>query len=69
MWLRRKLRELQKSPGYGRTKPGPVVAISLIPPKTADKQNFRTHDAIVISQMEGFSPEPLEAFTSRMTGK
>jgi hypothetical protein len=62
------LRELQKSPGYGRTKPMPVVAISLIPPQTADKQNFRTHDAIVISQMEGFSPEPLEAFTSRMTG-
>lgn len=67
-WLRRKLRELEKSPGYGRTKPKPVVAISVIPPKTADKQNFRTHDAIVISQMEGFSPEPLEAFTSRMTG-
>ena len=67
-WLRRKLRELQKSPGYGRTKPRPVVAISVIPPTTADKQNFRTHDAIVIPQLDGFSPEPLGAFTSRLIG-
>jgi hypothetical protein len=41
-WLRRKLRELQKSPGYGRTKPIPIVAISLIPPRTSDKERFRT---------------------------
>jgi hypothetical protein len=68
-WLRRKLRELQKSPGYGRTKPMPVVAISLIPPRTADKESFRTHDAVVISQMDGFSPEPLEPLISRVTGK
>lgn len=65
-WLRRKLRELQKSPGYGRTKPMPVVAIALMPPKTAEKESFRTHDAIVIPQMDGFSPEPLKAFISRL---
>jgi hypothetical protein len=68
-WLRRKLRELQKSPGYGRTKPAPVVGISMMPPRTTEKQSFRTHDAIVISQMDGFAPEPLEAFVSRLTGK
>ncbi|OFV91559.1 MAG: hypothetical protein A3G76_07025 [Acidobacteria bacterium RIFCSPLOWO2_12_FULL_65_11] len=68
-WLRRKLRELQKSPGYGRTKPVPVVAISVIPPKTVEKESLRTHDAIVISQTDGFSPDPLQAFISRLTGK
>jgi hypothetical protein len=65
-WLRRKLRELQKSAGYGRTKPAPTIAIALIPPQTADKERFRTHEALVIPQWGGFSPDPLRAFVSRM---
>jgi hypothetical protein len=65
-WLRRKLRELQKSAGYGRTKPAPTIAISLIPPRTADKERFRTHEALVISQLDGFSPHPLRPFVSRV---
>jgi hypothetical protein len=67
-WLRRKLRELQKSRGYGRIKPPPVVGISLIPPKTAEKESFRTHEAIVIPQFEGFSSDPLGQFISRLHG-
>jgi hypothetical protein len=59
-WLRRKLRELQKSPGYGRSKPVPIVAISLVPPRTPDKERFRTHEALVIPQWDGFSHEPLQ---------
>jgi hypothetical protein len=65
-WLRRKLRELQKSAGYGRTKPAPAVGIALIAPKTAEKERFRTHEAAVIPQFEGFSPEPLRQFVSRL---
>ena len=61
-WLRRKLRELQKSPGYGRTKSAPRLAISLIPPRTPDKERFRTHEALVIPQFDGFSAEPLGRF-------
>lgn len=67
-WLRRKLRELQKSPGYGRTKPLPPTAISLIPPRTSDKERFRTHEATVIPQWEGFSPEPLQPLISSLKG-
>lgn len=63
-WLRRKLRELQKSAGYGRTKPMPVVAISLIPPAAPEKERFRTHEAMVISQLAGFSPDALQPFIS-----
>jgi hypothetical protein len=63
-WLRRKLRELQKSAGYGRVKPAPTVAITLIPPQTPDKERFRTHEALVIPQWSGFSPDPLRAFVS-----
>lgn len=58
-WLRRKLRELQKSPGYGRTKSLPFVAITLVSPRTPFKERFRTHEALVIAQWDGFSPEPL----------
>jgi hypothetical protein len=65
-WLRRKLRELQKSAGYGRTKPMPVVAISLIPPVVPEKERFRTHEAMVISQLAGFSPDALQPFISRL---
>ena len=67
-WLRRKLRELQKSAGYGRTKPMSAVAVSLVPPKTPEKNSFRTHEATVISQMDGFSPDPLRQLVTRLKG-
>jgi len=67
-WMRRKLRELQKSPGYGRSKPIPIVAISLVPPRTPDKERFRTHEAQVIPQWDGFSPEPLQPLISSLKG-
>ena len=67
-WLRRKLRELQKSPGYGRTKPMPTVAISLVPPRTPDKERFRTHEALVIHQWDGFSAEALQPLISSLKG-
>ena len=67
-WLRQKLREVQKSPGYGRTKPMPVVGICLVPPKTPAKDRFATHDAMVISQSDGFSPDPLQPFVARVKG-
>ncbi|MGA8220759.1 MAG: DUF4062 domain-containing protein [Candidatus Acidiferrales bacterium] len=65
-WLRRKLREFQKSAGYGRTKPQPIVAVSLVVPKTEEKERFRTHEALVIPQFDGFSPGPLQPFISRL---
>ena len=52
--------------GYGRVGPSPVVGICLIPPKTAEKERFRTHEALVVPQWAGLSPEALEKFVSRM---
>lgn len=65
-WLRRKLREIQKSAGYGRTKPAPAAGIVLIAPKTPEKERFRTHEALVIQQWDGFSPDPLQPFVLRV---
>jgi hypothetical protein len=68
MWVRRKLRELQKIAGYGRIKPAPVVAVCVLPPNTAEKDNFRTHEALVIRPGGSYSPELLAPFISRLRG-
>jgi hypothetical protein len=67
-WLRRKLREIQKSAGYGRTKPAPAVAICAIEPKTPEKERFRTHEATVVLQWGGFSADAWPPFVSRLKG-
>jgi hypothetical protein len=65
-WLRKKLRELEKIAGLGRTKPRPVVAICLAPPKTVQKEHFQTHDAMVLPMWNGFAPEPLQGVVAKL---
>ena len=66
MWLRGKLREIKKSAGYGRTQPIRAVGICLIAPKTADKECFLTHEAMLIPQWDGPSADSLKPFLSRL---
>ena len=66
LWLRRKLRELQKAPGYGRTKPQPVVGICLVGPRTPEKEHFRTHEAVVVPQWDGCALDMLKPFIARL---
>ena len=66
LWLRRKLREIQKAPGYGRTLPRPAVCICLLGPRTAGKERFRTHEALVIPQWDGYTLESLRPFITRL---
>ena len=68
-WVRRKLAELQKSAGYGRSKAPPEVAVSLIPPERAEKARFRTHFATVIAQTAGFSYAPLQPFVEALKAR
>ena len=65
-WLRRKLREVQKSAGYGRSKVKPVVGICFIAPKTPEKERFRTHEAMLIPQWDGLSTDTLQPFVTRL---
>jgi hypothetical protein len=67
VWLRRKMREVQKSAGYGRTRPAPALAICLLEPRTPDKDRFRTHEAIVLRAWDA-APDPLAPFVSRLRG-
>jgi len=62
-WLRKQLREIQKAPGYGRAEPMRLSAIALAPPRSAQKQNFRTHEAMVLPQFDGLAPDALRPFS------
>jgi Domain of unknown function (DUF4062) len=65
-WVRQKLREIQKSVGYGRTEPPPKIAISYIGPKTVEKEHFRTHEALVLVQTESSAVDCLQPFVALM---
>lgn len=64
LWLRQKLRELQKCAAYGRSRPLQAKAVYVAPPDSVQKRRFRTHEATVIQQFETFSPDPIERFLS-----
>ncbi|MQA30755.1 MAG: TIR domain-containing protein [Luteitalea sp.] len=65
-WLRGKLRELQKCAAYRETRTRPCIGVCLLAPRTPVKERFRTHEAILIPQWDGFSPGPLQPFVSRL---
>jgi MinD-like ATPase involved in chromosome partitioning or flagellar assembly len=62
LWLRVKLRELKKAPGWGRDRPFTVEQILVAGPDTPEKRRFRTHDAIVtkiFGEFEAQSVQPI----------
>jgi hypothetical protein len=66
LWLRRKLREIQKSAAFGRKKPIAAKAIFVAPPETPQKRRIRTHEALVIDQRGGFEPAGLQPFLNQL---
>ena len=66
LWVRRKLREIQKAAGHGRTKPRPATAICLVGARTPEKERFRTHEAVVVPLWDGFSLDPLRTFIAHL---
>jgi hypothetical protein len=66
-WLRRKLREIQKSAGQGREKPLLARGIYVAPPGTPRKERFRTLEALVLREpAAGFSPAVLDPFLAEI---
>jgi hypothetical protein len=66
LWLRMKLRELQKIAGYGRSEPLAAKAIYISAPPTDPKERIRDRDALVIKNYDAFSPEQLQPFLERV---
>jgi hypothetical protein len=68
LWLRRKLRELQKSAALGRETPWLGKAIYAGPPGTPQKDRFRTLEATLLHEpAAGFDPAVVDAFLSELT--
>jgi hypothetical protein len=65
-WVRSKMLDLIKAPGYGRGQPMLANMIFLDAPETPQKQRFRTHEAMVIKNFGVFSPEPLAPFLEKL---
>jgi hypothetical protein len=70
LWLRQKIRELQKAAADGRS--GPIIdrAIYVGPPEGAQKRRFRTHEALVLQPpSEAFAPAALQSFLNQLKTK
>lgn len=66
-WVRTKLLDLIKAPGYGRDKPMLANLVYIAGPDAALKQRFRTHEALVVKNFDKFSPEALQPFLQALT--
>jgi len=66
-WLRMKLRELLKLPGYGRTTPLLGRAVYVAGPASPPKERFKTQEALVIKNYEKFDPSPFAEFIARIS--
>ncbi len=62
LWLRRKLRELVRSTGYGRRRPLLAKAIWVAPPATPQKERLRTREATVLRPAAPADPAALDDF-------
>ena len=67
LWLRLKMSDLLKAPGWGRTRPMLAQAIYVSTPQSPEKQRFRTREAAVIQNFGGFSPDALQPFVGAIS--
>ena len=67
-WLKTKLLDLKKSPGYGRIKPFLARAVVLAPPQTPQKKMLRARpgEPALIEAFDGFSGDTLQPFLAGM---
>jgi hypothetical protein len=66
-WLRMKLRELLKLPGYGRTAPLRGKLIYIDAPQSQTKDRFMTREADVVRNYGKFDPAELQSFISQVS--
>ena len=65
-WVRMKLRELIKLPGYGRTAPLLGRAVYIGAPESPAKERYRTLEAMVIKSYDEFDPASLKPFLAKI---
>jgi hypothetical protein len=65
-WVRMKLFDILKAPGWGRRAPFRAKAVWVAEPATPHKLSFTTDDALVLCATGGFAPASLEPFVDRL---
>jgi hypothetical protein len=68
-WVRAKLLDLQKAPGFGRSKPFLAKAIYVSGPETAQKTAFRNYEAAVLTNFGAFSPAAIQSFVDQIKAR
>lgn len=66
-WIKTKLQDLLKAPGFGRVKPYKVKAVYLEGQKPElDLKQFQKNNAMVLGNNGGFKPEHIEPFLDKL---
>ncbi len=65
-WLRMKLFDLVKAPGWGRTEPFRAKAVWVAPPESPHKAGYSTNEAMVLDAVGGFEPSLLDPFLAEL---
>lgn len=65
-WIKTKLQDLLKAPGFGRQKPLLAKAVYVPEQKELDLKQFEKHDAMVLGNNGGFSPDHLQPFLTKI---
>jgi hypothetical protein len=66
LWLRTKLRDLTKAPGYGRARPFAARAVVFGDPVRPDKERFRSHDLLVVRAFGGLRGGTLDPLVEQV---
>ncbi len=67
LWLRSKFWDLQKAPGWGRTRPMKAKGVYVSAPVTPSKESFRTREVpFVMPNFGSFSPNTLQPFVQAL---
>jgi hypothetical protein len=65
-WIKTKLQDLLKAPGFGREKKMMAKAVYFNGPKEVDLAHYKRNNALVLGNNGGFTPEHLKPFLSKI---
>ena len=65
-WIRTKLQDLLKAPGFGRQKKLVAKAVYFDGPKSVDMDHYEKNNAMILGNNGGFKPEHLKPFLTKL---
>lgn len=65
-WIKTKLQDLLKAPGFGRNKPIVAKAVYFSGEKEVDMAHYEKNNTMILGNMNGFTPDHLKPFLAKM---